>query len=108
MPSFIVLLPFSTVCFTENTKCLGIVRKLQLWCLIYSFFDLTLYYLLTVVSCGDPGSVQFTTKSGSSFVYNEFVEYQCVEGYLHSGGNLSRTCQSDESFSGTAPICTGK
>jgi len=35
------------------------------------------------------------------------VTYQCNVGYSHSYGNLTRTCQTDNKWSGQAPVCTG-
>jgi len=36
------------------------------------------------------------------------VIYQCNFGFWHSDGNLTRTCQSNNTWSGKAPVCTGQ
>ena len=64
--------------------------------------------LISVVSCGDPGSINNADKSGSTYTYNSQVTYTCQTGYEKTSGSLTRTCQADGSWNGTAPVCSSK
>lgn len=47
--------------------------------------------------------------SGQSVhVYKDTVRYQCEEGYELVSGDTHRTCQADQTFSGTPPVCKSK
>ncbi|WAQ96233.1 CSMD1-like protein, partial [Mya arenaria] len=40
--------------------------------------------------------------------FNHAVTYTCDLAYTRSSGDLTRTCQSDFSWSGSAPVCTNR
>ena len=65
------------------------------------------FYVL-VVSCGDPEPVNRVNVSIENTDYGGSVEYVCVVGYNYSTGNLKRTCQSNATWSGEAPVCLSK
>ena len=54
--------------------------------------------------CGDPGTPRNGQHSLSSTAYNSVVTYTCNVGYTLQGSN-SRTCLSDEQWSGSVPQC---
>ncbi|XP_052791732.1 sushi, von Willebrand factor type A, EGF and pentraxin domain-containing protein 1-like, partial [Mya arenaria] len=47
-----------------------------------------------------------SNDSGGTIFYNTTVTYTCAGGYIHTNGNLGRTCQADGQLDGTSPICT--
>ncbi|VDI55974.1 Hypothetical predicted protein [Mytilus galloprovincialis] len=55
------------------------------------------------VECEDPVTVAnaFFTMNGSK------VTYDCHPGYTHETGDLTRTCQSNGTWNGFPPVCTG-
>ena len=63
---------------------------------------------LTVVSCGPAAPVANAYVSVSEDVYATVITYVCKPGYkLLPGGALTRKCQADKRWSGTAPQCEG-
>ena len=66
-------------------------------------------YLFAVKSC--PADIaQHSTRSPNTgtYVYNSDVTYSCDPGYEHTSENLSRTCKSDTTWTGSLPVCTSK
>ena len=63
-------------------------------------------FFSTEISCGDPGNVTYATKTGS-YMYGDIVNYTCNHGYTLTYGNQTRECQSDGSWTGIQPKCTG-
>jgi len=57
------------------------------------------------VSCGDPGSVNLATRTGTSYLYQDKVTYSCASGYEVKSGNAQRTCGSNKAWSGSKPVC---
>ena len=65
--------------------------------------------IFTVVVCPDPAPVlNATVTPASPYIYNTAITYTCDLSYIHTSGDLTRTCQADFNWSGTAPVCTGK
>ena len=63
---------------------------------------------LTVVSCGPAAPVANAYVSVSEDVYATVITYVCKPGYKPlPGGDLTRQCQADKRWSGTAPQCEG-
>ncbi|KAK2192700.1 hypothetical protein NP493_25g07031 [Ridgeia piscesae] len=59
-----------------------------------------------VVSCGPAAPVANAYVSVSEDVYATVITYVCKPGYKPlPGGNLTRQCQADKRWSGTAPQC---
>ena len=58
--------------------------------------------------CGTSSSVSIINGVGcySSVIVGSLVTYQCDEGYSMSGDN-KRTCQTNGSWEGNIPLCTG-
>ena len=46
--------------------------------------------------------------SNGTYTVDTIITFACVEYYKLLSGDLERTCQSDGTFNGTAPSCTGK
>ncbi|KAI0214852.1 Sushi, von Willebrand factor type A, EGF and pentraxin domain-containing protein 1 [Lamellibrachia satsuma] len=61
----------------------------------------------TVIECGPPPTIAHANPSTSGESFLSVAEYKCDEGYTHTGGALSLTCQADKRWSGSAPVCTG-
>ncbi|XP_033098555.1 CUB and sushi domain-containing protein 3-like [Anneissia japonica] len=57
-----------------------------------------------VVSCGDPGSIINGIRMGANETYGSTVTYVCNTGY-NLVGAASVTCQSDGTWSQSAPVC---
>ncbi|WAQ96222.1 CSMD3-like protein [Mya arenaria] len=55
-----------------------------------------------------PASVPNSSKSPdqATYDYATSVTYSCTTGYEHTGGDLTRTCQADTTWSGTTPACS--
>ena len=56
------------------------------------------------VNCGDPGTPDNGTKTGTNFTYNSIITYSCNVGYNLMGAD-SLTCLSDGSWNGSLPSC---
>ena len=59
------------------------------------------------MSCGDPGFIPHSVRSGSNFTLGNSVHYQCNPGYELTG-HSHRTCQSTGAWSRDIPSCIGK
>jgi sushi, von Willebrand factor type A, EGF and pentraxin domain-containing protein 1 len=55
--------------------------------------------------CGAPGTPLHGAVSAPSTVFKSVATYSCASGYVLSGA-LTRTCQSDKTWSGALPSCT--
>ena len=64
--------------------------------------------LVTEVSCGTPNKNPNSTVSSGSDDYLDTATYRCDVGYEQSGGNITRLCESDSNWSGTAIECQSK
>ena len=49
-----------------------------------------------------------TPVQASSVDYNSNVTYTCEDGYSHTAGDLTRSCNADGSLTGSPPVCTSK
>ena len=52
--------------------------------------------------------IQYAERSPNQteYDYNTNVVYSCDVGFERASGDLTRTCQADRSWSGTAPSCS--
>lgn len=67
-----------------------------------------LNYLLTVISCGDPGVPANGMRYGDDYVVGQNVTYMCQPGYtMEANSSLIRTCTSNGTWSGVIPTCKG-
>ncbi|ELT94705.1 hypothetical protein CAPTEDRAFT_131340, partial [Capitella teleta] len=59
------------------------------------------------LSCPSPQTQESNTilLSGDSFMFEDSISYSCSPGFTLAGGHTTRTCQSDGTWSGDAPIC---
>jgi hypothetical protein len=62
-------------------------------------------FILTVKSCQDPGTPWRGNKNGNLQV-GQTLHFSCHQCYKLKG-SPTRTCQSDLSWSGSQPTCTG-
>lgn len=62
------------------------------------------------VTCAVPATVAHSLLApvADPYLYNTTVTYTCNIGYENTGGSLSRTCEANGAFSGTAPVCSSK
>ncbi|XP_056001395.1 uncharacterized protein LOC130048553 [Ostrea edulis] len=49
--------------------------------------------------------VDNTTYNTTGYMYNDTVTYQCVEGFQHASGDLTRRCIGINTWSGRSPVC---
>ena len=62
-------------------------------------------FIVTGISCEDPGPVDNAVQTGLSYKYQDTVMYNCNTGYLRTGG-ATITCQDDGTWSSSKPTCT--
>ena len=67
-------------------------------------------YMITLVSCGDPGIPDNAVRIGSSFLYQDEVTFVCNDGYYQSSGPAGgvRQCLDTGLWSDVQPICSCK
>lgn len=57
------------------------------------------------VNCGAPSSITNGYITGSVYTYGRTISYFCNTGYNITGGDATRTCQTNSVWSGTKPRC---
>ena len=72
----------------------------------YHSISLLLYFLVN--TCTVPNVTNATPVPPSTVDYNSDVTYTCQDGYSHTAGDLTRSCNADGSLTGTTPVCTSK
>ena len=60
----------------------------------------------SVVNCPDPLVSNTTRNLTNGLQQGSAVHYTCNNGFVHSSGDLIRTCTSSGTWNGMAPICT--
>ncbi|XP_077993538.1 uncharacterized protein LOC144447400 [Glandiceps talaboti] len=62
----------------------------------------------TVIECQETEMSMNSVKSGctSPYTYRTECMFSCITGYYQSGGDTQRTCQADNTWSGTPIECT--
>ena len=50
-----------------------------------------------------PANVKFIENN--TYNYNDTITYSCIEGYRLIGGDYTRKCQMDKTWTGSSPIC---
>ena len=84
---------------------------------IFSYKNTTLSLLIKINSqslyfsvntCTVPTVTNATAVPASSVDYDSNVTYTCVDGYSHTAGDLTRSCNADGSLTGTPPVCTSE
>ena len=66
---------------------------------------MVLDFIVTGISCEDPGPVDNAVQTGFSYRYMDRVIYTCNIGYNRIGGAII-TCQHDGTWSSSKPTCT--
>ena len=66
------------------------------------------FFIVSVNTCTVPNVTNATPVLTSTVDYNSTVTYVCQDGYSHTAGDLTRTCNADGSLTGTTPVCTSK
>ncbi|CAC5378163.1 CSMD [Mytilus coruscus] len=61
----------------------------------------------TAMQCHSPGGVANATYTLRGLSNGSTVTYACNTGYMYEAGFLTRTCQSDGTWDGVPPVCTG-
>ena len=88
-----------------------------LWFLYFSFTNTIIsllikinsqYLYFSVNTCAVPTVINAIPVPASSVDYDSNVTYTCVDGYRHTAGDLTRSCNADGSLTGTTPVCTSK
>ncbi|CAC5418949.1 CSMD [Mytilus coruscus] len=87
----------------ENTKVTIVLSTLNRF---FSYFEII---IISVPKCEEPEKVANANKSvvGSTILGTKVI-YTCKTGYQHTKGNLTRSCQKNATWNGTAPICLPK
>ena len=69
------------------------------------------YFPLLGLLCTEPAlpdNVLVKRSEPSTYMPGDILQYQCIEGYEHVGGDLQRHCGRQATFEGHPPLCTGK
>ena len=66
------------------------------------------FLYILVNTCTMPTVTNATPVPASSVDYDSNVTYTCEDGYSHTAGDLTRSCNADGSLTGTTPVCTSK
>ena len=62
-------------------------------------------YVVAPVSCGALTAVTYASNTTTGTDYDDTITYTCLSGYEKTSGNIGRTCQADEHWSGSPPVC---
>ena len=77
-----------------------------------AFYDNYPYlFSLAAIKCCllvSPNNTEVESGDPSVNYYNTTIVYRCADGHDLMYGDMSRTCQSSKTWSGTAPTCRGK
>jgi hypothetical protein len=73
--------------------------------LLKYFHVFIIIYTLTFVECQNPERIGNSTFTYTGAKYDT-VTYSCKMGYVHTGGDLERTCGRNRRWSGVPPSCT--
>ena len=65
------------------------------------------HFILTAITCDDPGTPDNGVRVLEGLVVNSVVTYQCNSGYQIQGGSLSRVCRQSGEWTGQLPSCVG-
>lgn len=67
-------------------------------------------WVLTVITCGDPGLPANGLRFGDDVTVGQNVTFTCQPGYVMAGGDSSVTvtCTNNGTWSGSMPACQGK
>ena len=78
-------------------------------CFVLPTFSWTilLFSVIPVIKCIDPGSVVNASYTITGLSIGSTVTYVCDSGYQYEAGYLTRTCQSDSTWDGVPPVCSG-
>ena len=78
---------------------------------VLSTFNWTIIYaVFTAISSGeclDPGGVANASYTITGLSIGSTVAYACDPGYQYEAGYLTRSCQSDGTWDGVPPVCSG-
>ena len=86
-------------------------RKMIALSTFYTFFGIykDIYFFSVVKTCiADEIDHATRDKVPSTYDYDTSVVYSCNTGYSKTAGDLSRKCIDTNTWSGTAPTCSGK
>ena len=68
-----------------------------------------LHFISTVITCPAVAVVgTLRSPNQATYDYNTGVTYSCDTGYEYAGGDLTRTCKDDTTWSGTEPVCASR
>lgn len=63
-----------------------------------------------LVNCGDPGVPDNAVREGDNFLFEDIVNFTCINGYYQSSGPEDglRICKETGLWSDTQPVCSCK
>ena len=93
-------------CHDVYLKIIHIITILQ----TANLMEIRIQFLFAEMSCGQPQAVTRSTsqRTQGDNAFGDVVAYTCDVDARHSGGDLTRACQSNGVWSGTTPTCTGE
>lgn len=62
-------------------------------------------YFKALVSCGAQPGVSPTSNVNIGTDYDDNITYTCISSYEKTSGNLVRSCQADNNWSGNTSVC---
>ena len=68
---------------------------------------MTITFFFSVTQCVYPDDVSNATHSLTGLLPGSTVTYVCDAGYKYEAGHLTRTCQTDGTWDGIPPVCSG-
>ena len=72
-------------------------------------YNIQMFYLyISVNTCTVPNVTNATPVPPSTVDYSSTVTYTCQDGYSHTAGDLTSSCNADGSLTGSSPVCTSK
>ena len=68
------------------------------------------YFICAPVNCGDPGIPENAVREGGNFLFEDVVNFTCINGYYQSSGpeDGMRMCEETGLWSGIQPVCSCK
>ena len=93
-----------TLCVTLHHTFLSFVGHI-LHCYNRVYFPI----IKTEVDCGEPCPIVNAERTDNGTTeFGDVITYRCLSGYEHTGGNLTRTCTENRTYTGNPPVCTGE
>lgn len=89
--------------------CCSFINIYVILCVVYLQLNYYLRFITAISSgeCLDPGGVANASYTIAGLSIGSTVTYVCDYGYQYEAGYLARSCQSDGTWDGVPPVCSG-